>query len=48
MYVPTEIASNYMLYLATDISKNNNLSLITSDWGAWTGTSYFKIGRAHV
>ncbi len=43
MYVPTEIASNYMLYLATDISKNNNLSLITSDWGAWTGTSYFSL-----
>lgn len=43
MDVPTEIASNYMLYLATDISKKNNLSLITADWGAWTGTSYFNL-----
>ena len=43
MYVPTEIASHYMLYLANDISKKNNLSLITSDWGAWTGISYFNL-----
>ena len=43
MTIPTEIASNYMLYLATIIAKKNNLSLITSDWGAWTGTSYFNL-----
>lgn len=43
MAIPTEIASNYMLYLATIIAKKNNLSLITSDWGAWTGTSYFNM-----
>jgi hypothetical protein len=43
MSIPTELASNYMLYLATIIAKKNNLSLITSDWGAWTGTSYFNL-----
>ncbi|RJX30914.1 MAG: hypothetical protein C4516_09250 [Oxalobacter sp.] len=43
MYVPTEIASNYMLYLARDIAQQNQLSLITADWGAWTGTSYFGV-----
>jgi len=43
MTIPTEIASNYMLYLATVIAKKNNLSLVTSDWGAWTGTSYFNL-----
>jgi len=41
MYVPTAIASNFMLYMARDIAQRNNLSLITGDWGAWTGTSYF-------
>jgi hypothetical protein len=43
MHVPTEIASHYMLYLANDISKKNALPLITGDWGAWTGTSYFNV-----
>lgn len=43
MSVPTEIASNYMLYLATEIAKKNNLSLITGDWGAWTATNYFNL-----
>ncbi|MGC4010936.1 MAG: DUF6236 family protein [Pseudomonas sp.] len=43
MYVPTAIASNFMLYMASEISTKNNLSLITSDWGAWTGTSYFSM-----
>lgn len=43
MYVPTKLASNYMLYLANNISKKNNLSLITGDWGAWTGTTYFRL-----
>lgn len=41
--VPVEIASIYMLYLSTVIAKKNNLSLITGDWGAWTGTSYFNL-----
>lgn len=43
MYVPTAIASNFMLYMASDIAQRNQLSLITADWGAWTGTSYFGI-----
>jgi len=43
MSIPIELESNYMLYLATEISKKNNLSLITSDWGAWTGTNYFNL-----
>lgn len=43
MYVPTAIASNFMLYMATDIAQKNQLSLITADWGAWTGTSYFGV-----
>jgi hypothetical protein len=32
-----------MLYLAGHISKQNDLSLMTRDWGAWTGTTYFGI-----
>lgn len=43
MLVPTELASNFMLFLANQISKQNRLSLITSDWGAWTGTTYFGV-----
>lgn len=34
MYVPTAIASNFMLYLANEIASKNRLSLITGDWGA--------------
>lgn len=41
--VPTNLASNYMLYMANEIASKNNLSLITGDWGAWTGTTYFGI-----
>lgn len=48
MYVPTAIASNFMLYMASEIASKNDLSLITSDWGAWTGSSYFGIdGRVN-
>jgi len=48
MYVPTAIASNFMLYMANEIASKNELSLITSDWGAWTGSSYFGIdGRVN-
>ncbi len=43
IYVPTAIASQFMLYMATEIAKKNKLSLITSDWSAWTGTNYFSI-----
>lgn len=43
MHIPTELASHYMLYLANNISKKNDLSLITGDWGAWAGTNYFSL-----
>lgn len=43
MYVPTAIASNFMLYMASSIAQKNQLSLITGDWGAWTGSSYFGV-----
>lgn len=42
LYVPTELASNYMLYLAKIMAKKNNLELLTDEWGAWTGTTYFN------
>ena len=41
--VPTELASNFMLYLASEIASSNQLELVTADWGAWTGTSYFGL-----
>lgn len=41
--VPTSLASNYMLYLANIIASKNNLELLTSEWGAWTGTNYFSV-----
>jgi len=31
-YVPTELASNYMLYLANAIATSNRLNLITNEW----------------
>lgn len=42
-YVPTELASNYMLYLATEISKRNRLCLLTNEWAPWTATTYFNL-----
>ncbi|MDD2270953.1 MAG: DUF6236 family protein [Desulfuromonadaceae bacterium] len=41
VHVPTELASNYMLFLAKEIARRNNLQLITNDWAPWTGTTYF-------
>jgi hypothetical protein len=41
--VPTSIAYNFMLYMANEIASKNNLSLITGEWAAWTGTSYFGL-----
>lgn len=41
--VPTELASNYMLYLASEIARQNKLNLVTDNWGAWTATSYFNL-----
>lgn len=43
LHIPTELASNYMLYLAKEIAAKNNLDLITQDWAPWTATSYFLL-----
>ncbi|MBF0423591.1 MAG: hypothetical protein HQL73_11425 [Magnetococcales bacterium] len=42
-YLPTEFASNYMLFLAREIASRNKLSLATSEWAPWTATSYFNM-----
>lgn len=41
--IPTELASNYMLFLATEIGRRNQLNLITCEWAPWTATTYFSI-----
>ncbi len=41
--IPTELASNYMLFLATEIGKRNRLNLITNEWAPWTATTYFNL-----
>ncbi|QSX28983.1 hypothetical protein JYB88_12040 [Shewanella cyperi] len=41
LYVPTEFASNFMLYMASDIATKNGLSLSTDSMAAWTATNYF-------
>jgi len=41
--IPTELASNYMLFLATEIGRRNQLNLITNEWAPWTATTYFSI-----
>ncbi|WP_418627407.1 DUF6236 family protein [Anaerosinus sp.] len=41
--LPIGLASNYMLFLATEIAKINNLDLITDSWAPWTGTTYFNL-----
>jgi hypothetical protein len=43
LHVPTELASNYMLYLARVIATKNNLELVTENWAPWTATSYFDL-----
>ena len=43
MNIPTGLASNYMLFLATEIGKRNKLNLITSEWAPWTATTYFNL-----
>jgi len=43
LYVPMELASNYMLFLAKEIAKKNNLQLITNEWAPWTATTYFNL-----
>ena len=42
-YVPTELASHFMLYLANEIAKKNQLNLITQNWAPWTATSYYNL-----
>ena len=42
-HIPTELASNYMLYLARDIGKRNKLTLVTPEWAPWTAVTYFNI-----
>ena len=46
LHVPTELASNYMLYLAKIMAKKNHLELVTDNWPAWTGTTYFNMDGA--
>lgn len=41
--IPTELASNYMLFLAREIGKRNQLNLITPEWAPWTATTYFGL-----
>ena len=41
--VPTELASHFMLYLANDIAKKNQLNLITDSWAPWTATTYYNL-----
>jgi hypothetical protein len=41
--VPTELSSNYMLYLASEIGSKNNLSIVTDGWEPWTATTYFHL-----
>lgn len=41
--IPTELASNYMLYLSKEIAGKNQLDLMTDEIGPWTATSYFNV-----
>ena len=43
LHVPTDLASNFMLYLATVIGSKNDLALVTSEWSAWTGSTYLGL-----
>jgi len=43
LHVPTELASHFMLYLANEIAKRNNLNLVTNNWAPWTATSYYNL-----
>lgn len=43
LYIPTEMASHFMLYLANEIAKKNRLNLITQNWAPWTATSYYNL-----
>ncbi len=43
LHIPTNIASNYMLFLATEIAKKNRLGLTTDDIAPWTAANYFNM-----
>jgi hypothetical protein len=43
MYVPTEFAENFMLFMAKEVATKNKLALCTSSMSAWTATNYFGI-----
>ena len=43
-HIPTELASNYMLFLATEIAKRNRLGLVTDEIAPWTAANYFNMG----
>jgi hypothetical protein len=40
--VPIEFEALYMTYLAEQISKKNNLQLLSDSAAAWTGSTFFK------
>lgn len=42
LHVPTEFAVLYMTYLAEQISRKNNLQLLSDSSAAWTGSTFFK------
>lgn len=41
--VPTDLASNYMLFLAKEIAIKNKLQLVAKEWAPWTATTYFNL-----
>lgn len=42
MNMPTDMASIYMLYLATEIAERNNINLSTDYAEAWCGSNFFQ------
>ncbi len=42
LYVPVEFEALYMTYLAEQVSRQNNLQLISDSAAAWTGATFFK------
>ena len=42
LYVPSEFEALYMTYLAEQISRRNNLQLLSDSSAAWTGATFFK------
>lgn len=41
LYVSKEMSNQYMIYLATEIAKSNNLSLNTHNPDVWTASTFF-------